>query len=423
MTADNSTRPLSDLAIRKLKVDTLLADVGENRGLRVSKGRTGVTVFVYRYRSPIANAKGQNPIRQIKIGTYPELTLHQARIELVKLKALRDSGVCPSAKRKAAKAEAAKISLKQAQAQSQERFTVLKLVDRYLDGHVDRERKAKGASEARRTLYGDAVRVYGHRPATDINSADVMSLINEILDRGANVQAGNVLRELLAAYDFSIDKLPEGFDNPCYSAKGKLKQRRVRLTSTRGKRVLSDVELAELLTWLPGSRYTPVQKNVLLFTLMTGARTGEVCTAYWRDIDLESGTWHLRETKTFSERYVQLSTQAIEFLKPLMRITGDCLFPSQKTGLPIKQKQLTMQSWHMRKNGQFIDLPKWTPHDLRRSVRTGLARMSCPSEVGEAILGHARSGIEGTYDLHSYEPECRVWLQKWCDHLDELVKC
>lgn len=74
----------------------------------------------------------------------------------------------------------------------------------------------------------------------------------------------------------------------------------------------------------------------------------------------------------------------------------------------------------MRQKDTFIDLPKWTPHDLRRSVRTGLARMGCPSEVGEAILGHARAGIEGTYDLHSYEPECRLWLQKWCDHLDRL---
>jgi integrase len=35
----------------------------------------------------------------------------------------------------------------------------------------------------------------------------------------------------------------------------------------------------------------------------------------WKDVDLEKGTIHLRETKTGVERYVQLSTQAIDFLK------------------------------------------------------------------------------------------------------------
>ena len=43
--------------------------------------------------------------------------------------------------------------------------------------------------------------------------------------------------------------------------------------------------------------------------------------------------------------------------------------------------------------------------------------MGCPSEVAEAVLGHSRKGIEGTYDLHSYEAECREWLQRWADHL------
>ncbi len=56
----------------------------------------------------------------------------------------------------------------------------------------------------------------------------------------------------------------------------------------------------------------------------------------------------------------------------------------------------------------MLDIPDWSPHDLRRTVRTGLAKLGCPNEVGEAILGHSRSGIEGTYDLCGYESECKV---------------
>ena len=69
---------------------------------------------------------------------------------------------------------------------------------------------------------------------------------------------------------------------------------------------------------------------------------------------------------------------------------------------------------------KMLDIENWVPHDLRRTVRTGLSRLGCPSEVAEAILGHARKGIEGTYDLHKYENECKVWLQKWADYMDTL---
>lgn len=33
---------------------------------------------------------------------------------------------------------------------------------------------------------------------------------------------------------------------------------------------------------------------------------------------------------------------------------------------------------------------------------------------------YSRKGIEGNYDLHSYDNKCREWLQKWGDYLDEI---
>ena len=142
----------------------------------------------------------------------------------------------------------------------------------------------------------------------------------------------------------------------------------------------------------------------------------------WDDVDLEKGTIHLRETKTGVERYVQLSTQAIDFLK-ILRLTSDkYLFPSQATKLPIQQKYLTENSWRLRENGQMLDIPHWTPHDLRRTVRTGLSRLQCPNEVAEAVLGHTRGGVEGTYNLYKYDAECKAWLQKWADYLDLIFQ-
>ena len=431
MATAQNTRHLSARTVEAMKPgDKDKADTGENVGLRVTCGATGVKTFFYRYTSPLTSK-----LVQLKIGNFPEVSLAEARLKLQELKQLRRQGRCPATEAREEKQREREQKQEQERREAEKLFTVEELVELYLTQYIeDRKspsgriiagaRKPKGQAETRRTLYGDVIPTLGKMPANTVTRKAVVDMIMAIVQRGANVQAGNVLRELIAAYEFAIGLgyFSDEFANPAVLAKASLRQARVRLTSQRGKRVLSDKELATLLKWLPGSSYTATQKNVLRFALWTGCRTGEVCNAAWQDIDLEKQTFHIRESKTGVERYVQLPRQAVEFLTALRLATGDYLFPSQKTRLPIQQKQLTEQAWRMRRSNTMVDLAPWTPHDLRRSVRTGLSRLRCPNAVAEAILGNSRKGIEGTYDLHQYEEECRHWLQQWADHLDSLIR-
>lgn len=423
------------------------SDTGENSGLRLSCGKSGMKTFFYRYKSPETNR-----LTQLKIGHYPEFSLSEARVCLAALKKLRKSGVCPKAQQIRDRQIAQQVKEEQREEEVVDSFTVKRLIDSYLTEYIEDRwvfderspekrkliagaRKPKGQAETRRTLYGDAVKQLGDLSAVSITRKQVTNLVNDIVKRGANVQAGNVLRELTAAYEYSIGlgRFADEFANPALLAKAGLKQAKVKLTSQRGSRVLSDKELGKVLKWLPGSGYSVTQKNVLRFTLWTGCRTGEVCNAEWRDIDFQAGTWHLRDSKNGAERYVQLSGQAIHFLENLRLMTDQYLFPSTRTKKPIQQKSLTETKWHLRNPEKvkerhnykphqlWLDsIDDWSPHDLRRSVRTGLSRLGCPNEVAEAILGHSRKGIEGTYDLHKYERECKEWLQRWADHLDGL---
>ena len=424
MAPQNSNKPLSSLTLNALKPGVTVVDSGEYRGLRVVCGQSGVKSFVYRYRSPVSGR-----IKQIKIGRFMTsktkgvvdadlLTLADARVRFLELKALRDNGVCLVEKVQQEKAEAERLECAEKKASKVSEFTVKQLVDDYLSVCIQGVRTKKAASECSRSLYGDPVESFGDIPAANISSKDVFDMVMSIIDRGANVQAGFILRELTAAFDHALDGgLPEDHVNPCYQAKGRIKRKRIRLTSKRGTRVLNDGELSSFLKWLPKSKFTPGQKGVLNFTLMTGCRTGEVCSMRWADVNLAGSVWHLKETKTGVPRDVQLSFQAVEFLTQQKCMSDDYVFP-QITGNPVQQKTLTERMWHMRKNNSLLDIEPWTPHDLRRSVRTGLARIGCPSEVAEAILGHSVKGIEGVYNLHRYEKECKEWLQLWCNHLE-----
>jgi integrase len=367
----------------------------------------------------------------MKLGTFSVMSLSEARQKLELLKSIRKSGRCPATEKRGKEHEKQEAKTKALKHQD---FTVKALIDLYPEQYIDDlmvggklvsgARKPKGQDEVRRTLYADPVQVLGKKPASEVTRKDISALVMGVVERGAKVQAGNVLRELLAAYEFAIGLdayFDDQFVNPCIQAKAGLRQAKIKLTPEKGRRVLSDNELAELLRWLPGAAYTPTQKNVIRMALWTGCRTGEIVNAEWQHISLENNTWHLPETKTFVERYVQLPQQAVSFLKYHRNTTGKYLFPSSKTGLPIQQKQLSEQAWRLRRDNKMLDIKPWTPHDLRRSVRTGLSRLGCPNEVGEAVLGHSKQGIVGTYGLHQYEPECKEWLQIWTNHLDALI--
>ncbi|CAI0803475.1 tyrosine-type recombinase/integrase [Serratia fonticola] len=419
-------KPLSTKAIEAMKPGCSdKADTSENRGLRITCGATGIKTFFYRYTSPITHK-----LTQVKIGHFPNITLAQARAELQMLKLVKNEGRCPASELKAEKSHKQQVKL----AAQQAVFTVKDLVELYLTERIeDRHgkdgkiilgaRNSRSQYATRRTLTKDVVEKVGDRAAQDVTRKDVIELVMAAVQRGANVLAGSILRELCAAYEFALGlgKLDENFANPALLAKASIAQAKVKLTAKPGKRVLSESELAQMLDWLPNSSFPPNVKNVLWLTLLTGCRTGEICALAWENVDLQKGTIHLKETKTGSERHVQLSKQAIDFLKSLRDSSTHYLFTSRRTNKPITQYFLNKDSHRLRELNRMIDIPPWTPHDLRRTVRTGLARLGCPSEVAEAVLGHSRKGIEGTYDLYSYEAECKVWLQKWADYLDTLT--
>lgn len=420
-------KALSYQSIKNMKFDTELTDISENIGLRVRRGKTGKTTFYYRYRDPYDSKK----LIQMIIGYFPQMDLSVARMKLHELKKIRELGRCPKTENEHKKQHEIELNRRQQQTTA---FTVKAMIDLYLTQYIeDRHsangqiikgaRKIKGQDEVRRTLYSDVIRVLGDKAAIDVKRQDIIDLIMSIVDRGANVQAGNTLRELSASYEFSLGLgyITSDFTNPAILAKSSLRMTKVKLTSQKGKRVLSELELKQFLTWLPTSKLPEKAKQIFMLTLYTGCRTGEWCNANWSDIDFEKKTLHIKLTKTETERYVQLSSYAINLLK-VVKI--DCktgsLFISPYTCKPLSQKKLTEYTWSLRHDNVMLDIPHWTPHDLRRTVRTGLSRLQCPSEVAEAILGHSRKGIEGTYDLHRYESECREWLQKWGDNLNEL---
>jgi integrase len=68
-----------------------------------------------------------------------------------------------------------------------------------------------------------------------------------------------------------------------------------------------------------------------------------------------------------------------------------------------------------------LEAAKFTPHDLRRTVRSRLAALGVNSIVARKVLNHALDGMDRIYDRHAYLDEKRDALQRWTDELRAIL--
>jgi len=406
----NNNKPLTNKTVEDFirKPDAkVLCDVGENTGLRVEI-RTNTATYILRYSA------FDKKLKQIKLGPATgrqAISLLDARNLVAEYKKMRREGVDPVTHIKEKKA---KLAANIAQAK-QDKYTVARLMQHYIDECLC-NRNLKGRTEAERLIKKDILAKFGRLTAHNLTQSQVHDHMHDIIQtRNTPVQAGYMVRELKAAYEhaFSAGRLPETIRNPCTGVKVKGSKKRTRY--------LSVDEIAILVKWFPQSKLSDNSKNVLILTLLTGARSGELTALKWIQVDLKRGAIILSNTKTDVPRNIQLSSQAIFILKALKdKAINEWVFPSNRPPRKaINQHSINLQ---VNYNREFSGVDDWSAHDLRRTCRTHLAKMSCPSDVAEAILGHTKGGIEGHYNLHRYEPEQKVWLQKWADFIDEAVQ-
>lgn len=396
--------PLTDAAVRKIAKNTVLAD--GTTGLRVQRGKTDVVSWFYRRNI------GGGKKKRYALGKYPEVSLLDARNALRELKLALERGE-----------DVAKPKPK-----VKTRYRVSDLVEDYLSKFIVPRRKPKGAAEVSRMLNKYVVPEIGDLAAEAIKPQDILRIANIELEKGNHTQAGNILRELRNAFEQAAVRGDIDYDlpNPVAPVISRLGSSGVRLTSRAGTTVLADEDLKLFNTWLfePGN-VSPNHRRVLFLTLRLGVRSGEACDVRWSDIDLEKGVWTLTETKTGQPRNIILPRQVLEFLKADRMLNPSNVYVAQSThpaskNKPIGQGTLTEAFWGLREKKKWPFKARFSPHDLRRTMRTGLSKLGIREEVCEAAIGHSKKGVAGVYDLYRYEKEVGEALLKWNDYLDAL---
>jgi integrase len=67
-------------------------------------------------------------------------------------------------------------------------------------------------------------------------------------------------------------------------------------------------------------------------------------------------------------------------------------------------------------------MPKWEPHDLRRTMRTGLGRLDVDRIISELLLNHAISDeLTAIYDRADYWQQRVEAAARWADHVTGAI--
>jgi integrase len=181
------------------------------------------------------------------------------------------------------------------------------------------------------------------------------------------------------------------------------------------ERVLSTDELRQLWRGLGEDPFSEVVRLLLL----TGQRRDEIGLLQWSEIDLvrKQIVFPTSRTKNGREHTLPLSSQAIAILERQPRLnSSEFVFGGRG-----------FQAWSRDKSAldKKLGLAGWRLHDLRRTCATQMAELGVLPHIIEAILNHVsghKAGVAGTYNRARYEPEMRLALQRWSDHVDQIVK-
>jgi integrase len=333
--------------------------------------------------------------RAVALGAYPAVSLSQARQRAGEIVAAATRGVDLIA---AEEREAEALSAAEAKARP-----LSEIARAYLDG-VKRLRSWRSVESRTRC---HIIPKLGNKPIGEVTRADVVEFLDDLeREEGLRHQVNRCRETLRAIFAYAIERELVTV-NPVVG----VSKRKVEIPRDR---TLTADELTAL--WRAIEELPELPRAYFRVVLLTGARRNEVRRMAWSELDLDEGLWRLPAERNKSGRVFDLALTApvVKTLQALPRI-GPMVFALDGKR-PMAVHQLIER---VRRDAGLLDVRL---HDLRRTLRTGLAELGVSLEVAERVLNHAMPGLQAVYNRHSYAAEKRAALARWAEHVLALAE-
>jgi len=413
---------LTALNIDAWKPAATRQEILDRDGLYFIVQSSGVKSWALRYR----RKNGGKAVKHT-IGSYPAISLKDARSEATRLRAEIERGGDPHNEKVVARRREAEVddtfeavARRYIEEYQFRRNRSWEWTARLLGFAVDAEapvaskqcpplRVVKDGSRdqrgRRRVSLADR---WGSRRLANITDTDIIAALDGISAR-TPILANRLHAVLHKLFDWARSKKLLVTANPCVGIERPAKEQ-------SRDRVLEDKELRKV--WLAADKLGHPYAGIVKLLILTGQRRNEIAGLRWSEID--ESVLHLpaARTKNGLAHDVPLSAPAQAVISNLPRIAdADLVFT-------IKRQPITGFSRMKERLDKASGVTHWTLHDLRRTVASGLQRLGVRLEVTEAVLNHrsgSTAGIVGVYQRHDYAAEKADALARWADYVDALV--
>ena len=359
--------------------------------------------------------------RRLRLGRYPAVSLERARQQARKALFAVSEARDPAQEKKAQEALLKRERL--------EAKTFSELARLYLDEYAKLNKRSWKEDE--RFIDKLLKPEFGSLNVKEITRSHVRSFLRGIAAK-TRVHANRTHACLRKILNWAIkEEIVDMEGNPAsgISSPGGREQSR--------ERVLTDNEIK--MVWKELEKDSTAPKKALQLILLTGQRPGEVAGIAFEELNLPEAMWTLPgvRTKNRMTNIVRLSNQAMRVIERQRESLeserekrekrghstppATFLFPCRHVG---KEKPMTVYALDQEAQRVFQELgiPRFTPHDLRRTCSTKLGEMLVPGHIIERIANHKPVGITNrVYNKYDYLKEKQEALNSWGTRLSVIV--
>ncbi|WP_171134921.1 site-specific integrase [Ruegeria sp. HKCCD7221] len=407
---------LTDAEYRAVAPGGVLLDPNRS-GLLMRHGKRTGRKWLYRTTDPTTTKQ-----IEIAFGTFPDLSVSEARDVWNDLSTARNSGRHPNTVLKDRAGIDSKVSS----------LTMAELVRRYLMEYARSHKRPRSATEDERILTAYVLTHYADLPAEKFGPEQVEAIIQPFMDAGKTNTASKIVIVLRTVF-----KTATGKNKKLKTANATKTWLRPDLPDpTRAANVghqnKTYVPTAADKEWVVTSLFPSLPKELCdLFRLkaMTFTRIQEVTHMRWAELDLKRATWTVPSdrAKNGKAHFILLPKQAMSILtarrdaQDSAGIETDYVFPQVKN--PTQPRTINSAEAAFRKQRVKDNRAHGlTPHSMRHMAETWLAESKARQDVRDRMLNHTpNNGAGDTYNHATLNDEAKDWWQSHADHLDAIA--
>lgn len=327
----------------------------------------------------------------LKLGTFPDMTVENARKAASGVLGDFAKGLDPAAKRREQKN---RQTLGEAFDQYRQLHVaprgirsaadILAMWERFLGPLPDQPARKHGRKRGKHPAGID----WSRRTLEAITNPEVRQL-HAAIGRTHRTMANRVIELLSSLYNRSREWGYSGA-NPAEGIEPFRERKR--------DRFIQPDELPRFFQALKDDSSADFQHFVLL-ALLTGARRGNVLAMRWQELDLESATWRIARTKNDEPVFIPLVPEAVAILRRRTPREEGFVFPAaSKTGYMTPPKK----RWRALLGR--AELEDFRVHDLRRSLGSWQAITGASLVVIGKSLGHKSPEATAIYARLHLDP-------------------